>query len=60
MGQTKGSIDERDELVEKWECEELDRLFARWAHESEEKKAALAWVKDVVRGGQDKTAPVTA
>jgi len=60
MRQTKGSIGERDELVEKWENEELDKLFARWDHESEEKKAALAWVKNVVRGGQDKTAPVTA
>jgi len=60
MGQKKGSIDERDELVEKWECEELDRLFAKWANEPGEDKARFAWVKDVVRSEQDKTAPVTA
>lgn len=49
MGRSKGSIGERDELVEKWECEELDKLFARWESEPEEKKAKLAWVKDALR-----------
>ena len=49
MRQTKGSIDERDELVEKWENEELDKLFAKWESEPEEKKAILAWSKKALR-----------
>jgi len=49
MRQTKDTIEERDELLNKWENEELDKLFAKWAHESEEEKAELAWVKAALR-----------
>lgn len=49
MGHSQGSIDERDELVEKWENEELDKLFAKWEGETEEKKAILAWSKKALR-----------
>jgi len=49
MGRSKGSIDERDELLNKWENEELDKLFARWASESEEEKIRFAWVKATLR-----------
>lgn len=59
MGQTKDTIEERDELVEKWENEELDKLFAKWEGETEEKKAILAWSKKALRS-KNKTAPVTA
>lgn len=45
MGRSKGSIGERGELVEKWENEELDKLFAKWDSETEEKNTILAWSK---------------
>jgi len=60
MGHTKDSIEERDELLDKWEREELDRLFARWGSESAEEKARFAWIGDALRDEQHKTAPITA
>ena len=59
MGRSKGSIDERDELVERWENEELDKLFAKWDSETEEKNTILAWSKKALRS-EHITAPVTA
>lgn len=50
MTHTKDSIDERDELAVRWECEDLDRLFDKWDHEPKKAKAKLAWVGDVLRG----------
>jgi len=64
MGHEKDSIEERDELFDKWEREELDELFARWGSESKEEKARFAWVEVVATRSEHErkhtTAPVTA
>ena len=49
MGRIEGSIDERDELVEQWENEELDRLFEEWENDTQGKQAILAWSVKALR-----------
>ena len=50
MGRLASSIDERDELVEQWENEELDRLFEEWENDTQGKQAILAWSVKALQG----------